>query len=157
MTCDTVVESGAIVIDSCEDNLTIDAGLVEGMQCIQTCEDHAVSFTVDVPSGQTILSFTQTANGTVTDNGDGTFTYTPTTNYFGSDTFTYTLGTTTTVTKTSDVPTSATEVSRSTRWAITAPRRISPAGTLVATITTLPGILPATTRVRFPTVRTSSR
>ncbi|MBX3678890.1 MAG: cadherin-like domain-containing protein [Rhodocyclaceae bacterium] len=103
VTCDTVVESGAIVIDSCEDNLTIDAGLVEGMQCIQTCEDHAVSFTVDVPSGQTILSFTQTANGTVTDNGDGTFTYTPTTNYFGSDTFTYTLGTTTTVTKTSDV------------------------------------------------------
>lgn len=39
----------------------------------------------------------------MTDNGDGTFTYTPTTNYFGSDTFTYTLGTTTTVTKTSDV------------------------------------------------------
>ncbi len=38
-----------------------------------------------------ITAFTQGANGTVTDNGDGTFTYVPDANFSGTDTFTYTL------------------------------------------------------------------
>ena len=43
------------------------------------------------PEGDTLSidSFTQPTNGTVTDNGDGTLTYTPDAEYFGSDSFTY--------------------------------------------------------------------
>ena len=39
----------------------------------------------------TITSFTQPANGTVIDNGDGSFSYTPNANYHGADSFTYTV------------------------------------------------------------------
>ncbi|MDJ0575006.1 MAG: cadherin-like domain-containing protein [Xenococcaceae cyanobacterium MO_234.B1] len=39
----------------------------------------------------TIGSFTQPSNGTVTNNNDGTFTYTPNQDYIGQDTFTYTI------------------------------------------------------------------
>lgn len=38
-----------------------------------------------------ITSFTQGAHGAVVNNGNGTFTYTPIANFFGTDTFTYTL------------------------------------------------------------------
>jgi hypothetical protein len=38
-----------------------------------------------------IASFTQPANGTVVDNGDGTFLYTPTPNFSGVDSFIYTV------------------------------------------------------------------
>ncbi|WP_235584740.1 Ig-like domain-containing protein [Thiomicrospira sp. WB1] len=38
-----------------------------------------------------IDSFTQPANGTLVDNGDGTFSYTPNADYNGSDSFTYTV------------------------------------------------------------------
>ncbi|MGI9542869.1 MAG: Ig-like domain-containing protein [Cyclobacteriaceae bacterium] len=38
-----------------------------------------------------ISGFTQGANGTVTDNGDGTLTYTPNGQFSGSDNFTYTI------------------------------------------------------------------
>lgn len=39
----------------------------------------------------TIDSFTTASNGTVIDNGDGTFTYTPEANFIGQDNFTYTI------------------------------------------------------------------
>ncbi|MFH2002968.1 MAG: tandem-95 repeat protein, partial [Planctomycetota bacterium] len=39
----------------------------------------------------TVDSFTQPSNGSVSYNGDGTFTYTPDANYNGTDTFTYTV------------------------------------------------------------------
>ena len=38
-----------------------------------------------------IDSFTQPSNGTLVDNRDGTFTYTPNANYCGTDSFTYTI------------------------------------------------------------------
>ena len=38
-----------------------------------------------------ITSFTQPTNGVLVDNGNGTFTYTPTGNYAGPDSFTYTI------------------------------------------------------------------
>ena len=76
-----------------------------------------------------IDSFTQPANGTVVDNGDGTFTYTPTANFNGEDSFTYTVadgngGSDTatvniTVTAVNDAPVAATTASRPTktrRW-----------------------------------------
>src|SRR5690606_3489038 len=37
-----------------------------------------------------LAGFTQPANGTLVDNGDGTLTYTPTAGFTGSDSFTYT-------------------------------------------------------------------
>ncbi|WP_230970026.1 Ig-like domain-containing protein [Nitrogeniibacter aestuarii] len=90
---DSVVETGVISVNSCADDLTIDGGLVEGNTCIMTCEDKSVTFTVDLEDGQTIMEFTQTAHGTIVDNGDGSFTYTPATNYNGNDGFSYTIGT----------------------------------------------------------------
>jgi alpha-tubulin suppressor-like RCC1 family protein len=39
----------------------------------------------------TLTAFTQGAHGTVTENGDGTFSYTPDPGFEGSDTFTYTV------------------------------------------------------------------
>ena len=42
-------------------------------------------------NGLTIDSFTQPGNGTVVDNGNGTFTYTPNNGFSGSDSFTYTV------------------------------------------------------------------
>ena len=41
--------------------------------------------------GATLTNITNGTNGTVTDNGDGTFTYSPTGGFSGTDTFTYTL------------------------------------------------------------------
>ncbi len=41
--------------------------------------------------GATLTGFSQGTNGSVTDNGDGTFTYAPTSGFTGTDTFTYTL------------------------------------------------------------------
>ena len=38
-----------------------------------------------------IASFTQPANGTLVDNGDSTFTYSPSADYNGADSFTYTV------------------------------------------------------------------
>ncbi|KIC35665.1 cadherin-like domain-containing protein, partial [Leisingera sp. ANG-M7] len=45
------------------------------------------------PDGDPITfdSFTSTSNGTLTDNGDGTLTYTPNAGYEGPDSFTYTI------------------------------------------------------------------
>ena len=45
------------------------------------------------PEGNTfdVTDFTQPVNGTVTYNNDGTFTYTPNTNFNGADVFTYTI------------------------------------------------------------------
>ena len=82
---------------------------------ITTPEDTALTFTVDSllandsdVDGDTlsIVSFTQPTNGTVVDNLDGTYTFTPNANYNGTDSFTYTItdGTTTdTATVTIDV------------------------------------------------------
>ena len=39
----------------------------------------------------TVTEFTQPSSGVLTDNGDGTLTYTPTSGYQGSDSFTYTI------------------------------------------------------------------
>ncbi|MEE9296326.1 MAG: tandem-95 repeat protein [Phycisphaerae bacterium] len=65
---------------------------------ISTNEDAAVT-TGNVlandsdPDGDTLSidSFTPPGNGTVIDNGDGTFTYTPNNGFTGSDSFTYTV------------------------------------------------------------------
>ncbi len=65
---------------------------------VSTSEDTAVTtgnvLTNDSdPEGDSlsITGFTQGSNGTVADNGDGTFTYTPSANFNGSDSFTYTV------------------------------------------------------------------
>ncbi len=65
---------------------------------VSTNEDTAVT-TGDLLANDTdpegdplsITGFTQGANGTVADNGDGTFTYTPNGGFSGNDSFTYTV------------------------------------------------------------------
>ena len=62
-----------------------------------TNEDNAVDISVltndtDVEGDLiSITGFTQPSHGVVTNNGDGTLKYTPSLNYFGSDSFTYTI------------------------------------------------------------------
>ena len=61
-----------------------------------TNEDQAVTVAVlandrDPDDDLTVSAFTQGANGTVARNADGTFTYTPHANFFGTDSFQYTL------------------------------------------------------------------
>jgi hypothetical protein len=57
-----------------------------------TAKDIAVLSNDNDADGDTlsVSGFTQPAHGTVSDNGDGTLTYTPNANYNGGDTFTYT-------------------------------------------------------------------
>ncbi|WP_370337487.1 tandem-95 repeat protein [Parvularcula marina] len=64
---------------------------------VTTDEDVAIIISVlandsDVDGDMlSIMSFSQGANGTVTDNGDGTLTYLGNQDYFGTDSFTYTV------------------------------------------------------------------
>ena len=82
-------------------NLTVNAvndGPGAAADTATTIEDISVT-TENVLANDTDLdgdtlsveSFTQPAHGTVTHNGDGTFTYTPDANYNGTDSFTYTI------------------------------------------------------------------
>ena len=73
-----------------------------------------------------IDSFTQPANGAVSDNGDGTVTYTPDADFNGTDTFTYVAsdGTATsniatvtvTVTAVGDAPVATSDTASTTCW-----------------------------------------
>ena len=57
-----------------------------------TTGDVLVNDTDDIDDALSIISFTQGANGTVVNNGDGTFTYTAADpNFNGTDSFTYTV------------------------------------------------------------------
>ena len=68
---------------------------VAGDDAVVTAEDVAAVIDVlandtDVDGGALeVVSHTLPANGTLVDNGDGTFTYTPDANYFGPDGFDY--------------------------------------------------------------------
>ena len=70
---------------------------VAGDDAVVTDEDIAVTFDfvgndVDADGDPlSIDSWSPAANGTVTDNGDGTFTYTPAVDFNGTDSFTYTV------------------------------------------------------------------
>ena len=46
---------------------------------------------INTLAGASITAFSQGAHGSVVNNGDGTFTYTPVANYNGADSFTYTI------------------------------------------------------------------
>jgi uncharacterized protein YjiK len=65
---------------------------------VTTAEDTSITFNVLAndtdPDGdvRTLLSFTAPANGTLVDNGSGSFTYTPAGDFSGADRFTYTFG-----------------------------------------------------------------
>jgi len=70
------------------DALTVTAGLAATTADV-TAND---SFKPEGPAASfTIAAFTQGAHGAVADNGDNTFTYTPTAGFTGVDSFTYTL------------------------------------------------------------------
>ena len=62
-----------------------------------TTEDNAVVTTnvlandADAGAGLDLIDYSQPAHGQVTDNGDGTFTYTPADDFNGADVFTYTV------------------------------------------------------------------
>lgn len=62
-----------------------------------TNEDNSVTFNVvtndtDVEAGTlTVVSFTNPAHGTIVNNRDGTLTYSPSSNWNGTDSFTYTI------------------------------------------------------------------
>ncbi|MBF0433871.1 MAG: tandem-95 repeat protein [Magnetococcales bacterium] len=74
---------------------------VAGDDALMTLQDHALVITItsdlltnDVDTdGDPLMmtAFTNPANGTLVDNGNGTLTYTPNNGYFGSDSFVYTV------------------------------------------------------------------
>ena len=69
------------------DNITADGGIAAVLaHSALTVNDANVD-----GDGLTITNFTQPSNGTVFDNGDGTFTYTPAAGFSGVDSFVYTL------------------------------------------------------------------
>ena len=69
------------------DNITADGGIASVLaHSALTVNDANVD-----GDGLTITNFTQPSNGTVFDNGDGTFTYTPAAGFSGVDSFVYTL------------------------------------------------------------------
>ena len=69
------------------DNITADGGIASVLaHSALTVNDANVD-----GDALTITNFTQPSNGTVFDNGDGTFTYTPTSGFSGVDSFVYTL------------------------------------------------------------------
>jgi hypothetical protein len=69
------------------DNITADGGIASVLaHSALTVNDANVD-----GDGLTITNFTQPSNGTVFDNGDGTFTYTPAQGFSGVDSFVYTL------------------------------------------------------------------
>jgi large repetitive protein len=89
-TDDAVIDNG-ILIDLPGDN---DPTLVAVPNPVDMQEDTSLRFAIDAtdPDGSPVtISFAQPAHGSVVDNGDGTFTYQPSENYFGSDTVTYTV------------------------------------------------------------------
>ncbi len=73
-------------IDAVDDNVTTneDAPLVIAFADLLANDDGN-------GNDLTLTDFSQTSNGTLTDNGDETFTYTPDADYYGSDNFTYTV------------------------------------------------------------------
>jgi Ca2+-binding RTX toxin-like protein len=71
-----------------------------GNDSLNTNEDTPLTFTAasllnndNDPDGDnlSIINFTQPSNGTLVENRDGTFTYTPNNNFNGNDSFTYTI------------------------------------------------------------------
>lgn len=93
----STINLGAIGGDA-SNIVSFNADPVPGSVSVSTGEDTAVVTGNVISNGSdadgeslTVTAFTQAAHGTVADNGDGTYTYTPTTDYRGSDAFTYTL------------------------------------------------------------------
>src|SRR5205814_1650928 len=71
---------------------------VAGPDSVTTAEDVPVTFNVlanDLDANAdalTVIGFTLPAQGTLTNNGNGSFTYAPGPNFNGTDAFTYTIG-----------------------------------------------------------------
>ena len=98
------VGGGGIQTDNATVNITVNAvqdAPNAGVDGLLTDEDTDLLINVandllindSDPDGDvlSLIGFTQTANGTLVDNGDGTLTYNPDLNYNGADTFIYTV------------------------------------------------------------------
>ena len=100
---DTFTYSASDGADS--DTATVTVGVTDPASTAPTAQDDAVATNEDTAAVISVLSndsdpdsdpltitgFSQAANGTVVDNGDGTFTYTPDADFNGADSFTYTI------------------------------------------------------------------
>jgi ribulose-5-phosphate 4-epimerase/fuculose-1-phosphate aldolase len=82
------------------DDTTTDDSVTAGDDNLEVLEDESLTFEAqellsndsdDDGDSLTIESIGQPGNGSLTDNGDGTYTYTPDADFSGSDSFTYTV------------------------------------------------------------------
>jgi uncharacterized repeat protein (TIGR01451 family) len=83
----------------------------------------------------TISAVTQGTNGTVVNNGNGTITYTPTANYFGPDSYTYTIQDSSGATATATVNVTVTPVVDPGALSVSSPTVSEAAGTITFVVT----------------------
>ncbi len=116
--------------------------LVAQDDTVETDEDQPLIIAVSVllandSTHAVFQTFTQPTHGTLVNNGDGTLTYTPDPDYYGSDSFTYTIGSTQ-----ATVPATTSATVWITVWSVNDPPSFTPGAHVRLDNTTGPQTIP---------------